>query len=124
MYRNMKTTDLIVPVAGKTKKLDRIERLVPITREHRLWLPEKGIRYITVDKQEVDLVEQLIEEELRLFPNCKWFDMLDSLARIIEPDLYLIWPKQRKENYNPPSDARLRWERNDPPPKRGGWMSA
>ena len=113
----------IVPVAGKTKKLDRIERLVPITKRNELYFPEDGIEYVTVEGEQIDLVDTFIAEELRLFPNCKWFDMLDSLARIEEPDMHLVWPRQKDERYTGPSDARIRWEQNKVKRPQGTWMS-
>ncbi len=39
------------------------------------------------------------------FPTCLHKDMLDSLARLMEPDLKLVWPKEEKPQYVPPPMA-------------------
>lgn len=113
----------IVPVAGKAKKLDRIERLVPLTKRNELYFPIDGIPYVTVTGEELDIVDTFIAEEFRLFPNCKYFDMLDSLARISEPDMHLIWPKQDAERFTAPADRRLRWEQGKVNKPSGSWMT-
>ena len=43
-----------------------------------------------------DLVKIFIEEEYMAFPVPIHDDMLDSLARIAEPDLPLLWPKHKE----------------------------
>jgi predicted phage terminase large subunit-like protein len=84
----------IVEVGGNTPKNDRIGRLLPIFEQHRIYLPET--HYIT-DYQKIsrDLVQVFIEEEYMQFPATGGHeDMLDSLARIAEPDMALVWPKE------------------------------
>jgi len=85
----------ITEVAGKTSKIDRIKRLIPLFEAGRIWLPES--RNVT-DWQRftIDLVHSFIEEEYYPFPVGLHDDMLDALARIAEPDLKLVWPKEEK----------------------------
>lgn len=85
----------ITEVGGQTSKLDRIKRLVPLFEAGRIWLPES---HSATDWQKMthNLVHDFIEEELYPFPVGLHDDLLDSLARIAEPDLKLIWPKEEK----------------------------
>lgn len=95
----------ITEVAGVTSKDDRIKRLLPIFENGRFYLP-KSIHVSDWQKNTVDLVHSFIEEEYYPFPVCLHKDMLDSLSRIAEPDLKLIWPKEEKAEYVPPPVPR------------------
>jgi phage terminase large subunit-like protein len=91
----------ITEVGGQTSKADRIKRLVPIFEAGRIWLPET---HSVTDWQRAtrDLVHDFVEEEFYPFPVGLHDDMLDALARIAEPDLKLIWPKEEKLTLPPP----------------------
>lgn len=82
----------IVEVAGQTKKQDRIGRLIPVFEQGRFYLP-RTLHITDYQKNAVDLVSSFVEEEFIPFPVGLHDDMLDSLSRILEPDLKLIWPK-------------------------------
>lgn len=91
----------IVEVAGQTSKEDRIKRLIPLFEQHRIWFPKS--KHVTDwQKQTVDLVHAFVEEEYMGFPFSLHDDLLDALARIAEPDLRLIWPREEKTEYIPP----------------------
>lgn len=83
----------IIEVGGVTSKIDRIKRLVPLFEAGRIWLPQS---HSATDwqKNTRDLVHDFIEEEFYPFPVGLHDDMLDSLARICEPELHLIWPTE------------------------------
>lgn len=85
----------ITEVAGVTSKADRIKRLLPIFEQGRMWLPES--LYVTDwQKIPVNLTHTFIEEEYIPFPVGLHDDSLDSLSRIAEPELSLVWPKEEK----------------------------
>ena len=97
----------IIEVAGQTPKPDRIRRLVPLFEAKRVWFP------ISLSKTDStgelrELVDDFIEQEFLAFPVSTHDDMLDSLARIQEPDLDLVWPKQPEDDDKP---QRYRRER-------------
>jgi len=102
----------ITEVAGVTSKSDRIKRLLPMFEQGRIWLPETC--FVTDwQKVPVDLTQAFIEEEYMAFPVGLHDDMLDALARIAEPDLKLVWPKEEKTPYIAPavrrSDPGVAW---------------
>ena len=83
---------------GNMSKEDRIRRLIPIISEGRLYFPP-NIMYtpiITIeqgDPQCLDLVKQVIEEEMMLFPVSSHDDLLDAMARICDEQLYANFPE-------------------------------
>ena len=86
-------------VGGKTKKEQRIERMIPFFERHRVYLPQ-SLNVTTADGKVTDMVRTFIEEEYAAFPVSKHDDMLDALSRIAEPDLKLVWPA--KQNWQAP----------------------
>ncbi len=72
-------------VAGRVAKTDRIKRLVPIFEQGRMWFPN-SLNITDYEGVMRDLVHDFIEDEYAAFPVGLHDDMLDSLARIAEPD--------------------------------------
>ena len=92
----------ITEVAGQTSKADRIKRLIPLFEAGKIWIPE-SLNVTDWQKQTVDLVHDFVESEFFPFPVGLHDDMLDSLSRICEPELKLVFPKEEKVEYIPPS---------------------
>jgi phage terminase large subunit-like protein len=87
----------ITTVGGQVAKPERIKRLIPIFEQGRMWLPV-SLSLTNFEGETRDLVRDFIEDEYMAFPVPLHDDMLDSLARIAEPDLPLKWPaKNDKE---------------------------
>lgn len=113
----------VTEVRGSINKEARIRRLVGPMQEGRFYFPKNGIRKKDHQKRPYELVKVFIDEELAAFPVGSHDDLLDALARILEPDLPLNWPmftgkKKRPANY----DA---WEDTIEPKKdRGSWLGA
>ncbi len=82
----------ITEVGGKLKKEDRIRKLVPLFEGGRIYLP-KIINYTTIENKVCELVKPFIEDELMTFPVSTHDDMLDALARVLEPEAYASFPK-------------------------------
>ncbi len=96
----------ITEVAGQTSKEDRIKRLLPLFEQGRIYLPQ-SLHVTNWEKVVKDLVHDFIEEEYMAFPVGSHDDMLDSLSRICEPDLKLLWPKEeKKEVVSTPNETR------------------
>jgi predicted phage terminase large subunit-like protein len=83
----------VTEVAGLTSKTDRIGRLMPLFEQGRIYLP-RSLHATDYEKTVRDLVYDFIEYEYAPFPVGSHEDMLDALARIAEPDLPLVWPKE------------------------------
>lgn len=100
----------ITEVGGATPKNDRIKRLIPYFEQGRIVLP-RTLHYTQYDGKTVDLVHDFIEQEYLGFPVGTHDDMLDSLARLLEPDLQLLWPRQKtKSSASPRNQGYDNWE--------------
>ena len=91
---------VITEVAGQIPKEDRIRRLIPIFEQGKFYLP-KSLHVTDWQKMTRDLVHDFVEEEYYPFPTCVHKDMLDSLSRIAEPELRLIWPRETEQEEKP-----------------------
>lgn len=111
----------VTEVAGATPKEDRIRRLVPILEDRRLYAPSMLFRQ---DYQgiEQDLIKELIFE-MDSFPAGMYDDMIDSLSRIMEPDLGHMWPDFGTPVIHSRFDKWLR-ELDNPQPASRTWKSA
>lgn len=86
----------IQAIGGTTRKEDRIRRLIPLFQQGRIYLPE-FLFYRPKDLREVDLVRVFIEQEYLAFPVSVHDDMLDALARIVDPEFPTVWPQSWEE---------------------------
>jgi hypothetical protein len=84
----------ITEVAGRAPKDDRIKRLIGIFEKGQFYLPETHYK-TDYERTPRDLVHDFIEEEYMAFPVSAHKDMLDSLSRIAEPDISLVWPQTK-----------------------------
>ena len=91
-------------VGGSTPKNDRIRRLMPWFEQGRFYFP-KNLVYRDYERIARDMVSTFIEDEFVPFPVAIHDDMLDSLARLLEPEMPLTWPKGEKTE-----PARKRYE--------------
>lgn len=87
----------ITALGGGLAKEDRILRLVPIFEQGRMWLP-KRLSYIDYESKQVDLVRSFIDDEYNSFPVSTHDDMLDCMARILDPDMKAAFPAIEEEN--------------------------
>lgn len=80
----------IQPLGGQTAKIDRIRRLIPWFEQRRIFLPIQSPFH---DGDTVrNFTSLFVEEEFTSFPVCAHDDMLDCLARAVDPQLNVPWP--------------------------------
>jgi hypothetical protein len=86
----------LIPLSGTGKSKDeRIELLIPDFRAYQIWFPTKGIIYRQKGGSEIDIVKYFVEREYRQWPFVgRSKDLLDSLARIKDPALGVVWPRR------------------------------
>lgn len=104
----------IEEVGGQMKKIDRVNRLIPMASEGRLWLPEVCMK-TQYDGRVVDISRVLVEEELMPWPVPPHDDMVDCMSRIFDVDV--PWPRGVDTEVGPPKD------RYGAKSGRGSWMS-
>lgn len=84
------------PLGGQMKKNDRIRQLLPIFENSRFYLPDTIFKTL-YDGRTVDIVEQFLNEEYDAFPVPVHDDMLDAMARIVDPELSAVFPMLYEE---------------------------
>lgn len=87
----------ITKVGGRVSKTDRIQRLVPYFEQGRLLLPY-NLNRVDYEGKDVDLIKTFVQDEYLAFPQCVHDDMLDCLARAVDPELPLIYPEEAYYN--------------------------
>ena len=81
----------ITALGGKMRKEDRIRKLIPLFEQGRVYMPEACFR-MSAGKN-LDIMRVFIEQEFLAFPAGVHDDMLDCLARVLDPDMNVMWPE-------------------------------
>ena len=81
----------ISPLGGQMPKNDRIRRLIPICEQRRLFLP-RTLLYVDYQGKSSDLVRDFVKQEFLPFPVAVHDDMLDCLARVLDPEISIPAP--------------------------------
>jgi phage terminase large subunit-like protein len=76
---------------GNRPKAQRIDTLVPIFRERRVYCP-LTCTHVTADGMTVDMLRQWVDEEYLRYPYGKHDDGLDSLAKMTDGSAMLSFP--------------------------------
>lgn len=94
----------ITELGGQVPKEDRIKKLIPVYEQKRFYLPK---RLLFVDYEGVtrDFVRDFLTDEFLAFPVCVHDDMLDCMARILDPGLAAEFPKEIKPHVVPQSHS-------------------
>lgn len=90
----------ITEIGGNLSKVDRIRKLIPVFEQGRIYLPETCYK-TNYEKKTQNLTEVFINEEYSAFPYGIHDDMLDALARILDENVKLVWPKilEKEDRY-------------------------
>jgi hypothetical protein len=81
----------IVELGGPIPKVDRIRKLVPIFEGGRFFMPRR-ILFRDYEGKTHDFVAEFLTDEYTAFPVSIHDDMLDCMARIVDPDLGASFP--------------------------------
>jgi predicted phage terminase large subunit-like protein len=84
----------LITLGGPKSKTSRVSRLVPDLQNGRWFFPNSLI-YVDGEGRKWDLIQELINVEMRTFPMSKFDDMLDAISRVYEPELFLSFPKPK-----------------------------
>ncbi len=92
-------------VGGTVPKIDRVNRLIPLCSEGKLWVPDTLYKTNT-EGRTYDLIEVLIEEEALAWPVPPHDDILDCMARIYDLEDFSFpmgaeEEEPRRERYRP-----------------------
>ncbi len=102
----------IEPLGGSLSKADRINRLIPVCADGRLWLPESLYRTMHDGKVQEQIIV-LVEQEFLAWPVPVHDDGMDVIARIFDvPDLDFPDPVEEEhvdDRYNRKKRASGTW---------------
>lgn len=84
----------VIELGGSTMKEERIRRLIPDMQNGRIYFPAT-IAYVDAEGRKFDLITEL-KGEMASFPRARYDDILDAMARVYEPELYLSFPKLKQ----------------------------
>jgi len=82
----------ITELGGTMPKVDRIRRLIPWFEKGRVYLMPQLVKGNYEGRSE-DLTRVFVNDEYLAFPVAVHDDMLDALARVLDEDLPIIWPR-------------------------------
>lgn len=96
----------ITELGGAVPKNDRIRKLIPLFEQGRVYIPSR-LYFVDYQKREYDLTRAFIEEEYLPFPVGSHDDILDCLARIVDPELGARYPmaQERSSIYDDPNSV-------------------
>lgn len=83
----------IAELGGQTPKADRIRKLVPVFEQGRIYFPNRLVK-LSLEQTAHDLTDDFYRQEYLTFPVSSHDDMLDCLARILDPALGAVFPLQ------------------------------
>lgn len=81
----------LIELGGAMMKEERIRRLIPDMQNGRWYFPAT-LPYIDNEGRRFDLIEET-KGEMASFPRARWDDILDSMSRVYESDLFMTFPK-------------------------------
>lgn len=90
----------ITELGGILGKPDRIQKLIPIFEQGRIYLP-KFLNFVNQEGRAIDFVKVFLEDEYLAYPIVVHDDMLDCLARIVDPALNAVFPQAQKTQSKP-----------------------
>src|SRR5262249_30307464 len=82
---------------------ERIRALEPLFRLGRIHLP-KVLPYVPLADDmpsEIDMIRVFVDEEYTAYPSCLHDDLLDAMARVVDPAADLEWPEAEKREERP-----------------------
>jgi len=83
----------VIEMGGALRKEDRIRKVFPRLERHGIYFPTTMLRTLSTGKV-VDLMEEVLNDEVKTFPVAKFDDFLDMLSRIedLEEQRLIKWP--------------------------------
>lgn len=84
----------IIELGGQMMKEERIRRIIPDMQNGRWFFPPT-LLYVDCEGRKFDLITEL-KGEMASFPRARWDDILDSISRVKEPELFMMFPKLKQ----------------------------
>lgn len=90
----------VVALGGPLDNEDRVKQLVPLFEQGRIWIPQR-CDFVDHEANRRDLTREFVFDEYLDFPVARHDDMLVSLARVLDAELKVDWPKEMSQSEMP-----------------------
>lgn len=84
----------VVELGGQVMKEERIRRLIPDMQNGRWYFPPT-LLYVDMEGRKFDMITEM-KGEMASFPRARWDDILDTMSRVYEPELFMTFPKLKQ----------------------------
>jgi hypothetical protein len=84
----------LIELGGREMKEERIRKLIPDMQKMRWYFPPT-LAYVDQEGRKFDIIKEIIDGEMKSFPRSRYDDGLDSLSRIYDENLFMIFPKPK-----------------------------
>lgn len=81
----------LIELGGQMIKEERIRRMIPDLQNGRWFFPAT-LHYVDMEGRKFDLITEM-RGEMSSFPRARWDDILDSISRVYESELFLTFPR-------------------------------
>jgi predicted phage terminase large subunit-like protein len=88
----------LVELGGQMMKEERIRRLIPDMQNGRWFFPPT-LLYVDGEGRKFDMIAEM-KGEMASFPRARWDDILDTMSRVYEPELFMTFPKLKQSMTN------------------------
>jgi predicted phage terminase large subunit-like protein len=82
----------LIELGGRMAKEERIRLLIPDMQKGRWYFPDT-LLYTDSEGRTLDLVKELLESEMAIFPRARYDDGLDALSRVYSEDMAAVFPR-------------------------------
>ncbi len=103
----------LIELGGRMAKEERIRRMIPDLQKGRWYFPDTLI-YTDTEGRSIDMVKELLDSEMAVFPRARFDDGLDATTRIYDEEMQVLFPRIVKKsvyttNGAPQKDEWLSW---------------
>jgi phage terminase large subunit-like protein len=90
----------LIELGGKMAKEERIRRMIPDLQKSRWYFPD-NLLYTDTEGRTLDMVKELTQSEMAVFPRARYDDGLDAITRIYDTEMGVIFPRIVQKNKFP-----------------------
>lgn len=82
----------LIELGGRMAKEERIRRMIPDLQRGRWYFPDTLI-YTDTEGRSLDMVKELLDSEMAVFPRARFDDGLDAITRVYDEEMQVVFPR-------------------------------
>lgn len=87
----------LIELGGRMAKEERIRRMIPDMQRGRWYFPDT-LLYTDTEGRTLDMVKELLDSEMSVFPRARYDDGLDAVTRIYDIEMQALFPRIIKKS--------------------------